>query len=166
VAGGGGALSGLRFGLLSCSSTRGPDQDVAGDALAAGIAAAGGALACRALLPDDAAAIAALLRQWADTAGCEVILTTGGTGLGPSDVTPEATAAAGDRPVPGIAELLRLRGLEQTPYAALGRGIAVLRGRTLIVNLPGSTAGAVSGLQALLPLLAHAAKMAHGGGHG
>jgi len=161
-----GALSGLRLGLLTCSSTRTLADDGSGDALERGIAAAGGAVARRALLPDDRGRIADLLRQWADAGDCDVILTTGGTGLGPYDVTPEATADAAERDVPGLAELLRLRGLEQTPFSALSRGRAALRGHTLICNLPGSPRGAAEGLAVLQPVLGHAVRMARGGGHG
>lgn len=159
------ALRGLRFGVLTCSTTRVPANDTAGDALVAGIVAAGGAVGARALVPDDRAAISACLRGWAAGGACDVILTTGGTGLGPLDVTPEATADVLTRDVPGLAELLRLRGLAETPFAALSRGRAGLCGTVLIVNLPGSVSGARSGLEALLPLLPHAAAVLGGAGH-
>ena len=164
--GDGGALSGLRFGILTCSTSRTPADDGSGDALAEGVQAQGGVVAQRALLPDDREAIAALLRTWADGGRLDVILTTGGTGLGPHDVTPEATAAVAERDVPGLAELLRADGRQATPYAVLSRGRAALRGPTLIVNLPGSPAGARSGLLVLQPILGHAVAIARGGGHG
>lgn len=161
----GGTLKGLRFGVLTCSTTRTPADDASGDALASGIVAAEGAVVRRALTPDDRARIAALLREWADCGDVDVILTTGGTGLGPYDLTPEATRDVGERDVPGLAELLRLRGLERTPAAALSRGVAALRGRTLIVNLPGSPRGARDGLEILQPLLGHAVAVMGGAGH-
>lgn len=165
MAGAGGALTGMRFGVLTCSTTRTLADDGSGDALVRGIAAAGGEVAHRAVAPDDRARIASTLREWADSGTCDVILTTGGTGLGPYDVTPEATRDIAERDVPGLAELLRARGLQATLYAALSRGAAVLRGRTLVVNLPGSPGGAAEGLAVLLPLLGHAVAIARGGGH-
>lgn len=165
MAAGGGPLAGLRFALLTASSSRTPTDDLSGAALEAAVVAAGGEVAARSLLRDERAAIAALLRTWADAGGLDVILTTGGTGLGPLDLTPEASRDVADREVPGIAELLRLRGLERTPFAALSRGVAVTRGSTLIVNLPGSPTGARDGLAALLPILRHALQTMAGSGH-
>lgn len=161
----GDTLKGLRFGVLTCSTTRTPADDASGDALASGIAAAGGTVARRALLADDRGSIGALLKDWADSDAVDVILTTGGTGLGPYDLTPEATRDAGERDVPGLAELLRLRGLERTPMAALSRGVAALRGRVLMINLPGSPRGARDGLEILQPLLGHAVAVMSGAGH-
>ena len=92
----------------------------------------------------------------------ELVLTTGGTGLAERDVTPEATLAVCDRLIPGMAEQIRLKGLDQTPFAALGRGVCGVRGRCLIVNLPGSPAGAESGFRAILPLLSHALELLSG----
>ncbi len=159
------ALTGLRFGVLTCSSTRTPADDLSGDALEAGVRAAAGQVVVRSLVGDDRRRIADLLQSWVASGSVDVILTTGGTGLGPDDVTPEATLDVGERDVPGVAELLRLRGLEKTAFAALSRGRAAIRGTTLIVNLPGSPAGARDGLSALLPVLPHAIAMLCGAGH-
>ncbi len=164
--GGGGSLAGLRFAILTCSTSRSPAEDESGAALAADVQAAGGQVVARALEPDDRVRIARRLRTWADAGDCDVVLTTGGTGLGPLDLTPEATADVATRTVPGLAELIRLRGLQQTPFAALSRGGAAIRGRTLIVNLAGSPRAARHGLESIRPLLAHAVATINGGGHG
>lgn len=98
----------------------------------------------------------------AATAGADLVVTTGGTGLGPRDVTPQATAALVDYEVPGVAELMRRAGVASTPMAALSRGVAGVRGRTLILNVPGSTKGATESLEAVLPVLGHAIELLHG----
>jgi molybdenum cofactor synthesis domain-containing protein len=114
------------------------------------------------LLPDDEDAIAEKLRELSDQ-GAALVLTVGGTGMGPRDRTPEATRRVIDREAPGLAEAMRARGAERNPYAWLSRGVAGLRGRTLIVNLPGSKRGAEESLASIVPLLRHALEVAGGG---
>ena len=116
----------------------------------------------RAVVPDESRQIEAAMTEGLD---CDVILTTGGTGLGPRDITPEVTERFCDRAVPGLAELLRMESLKETPHAALSRGTAGQRGITLVVNLPGSVRGASFGARVLAPILPHAAKMMAGKGH-
>lgn len=165
MAGGPGPLNGIRFGVLTCSATRTVANDAGGDVLVAGITAAGGGVTARQIVPDDRSRIAAVLRGWCERGDCQVVLTTGGTGLGPYDLTPDATLDVAERTIPGIAEWLRLKGLEQTPFAALSRAQAALCRGVLIVNLPGSPRGARAGLDALLPILSHAVAIIGGAGH-
>lgn len=114
------------------------------------------------VVADEASIIAEHLRVWADDGLCDVILTTGGTGLTARDVTPEATLEVAEREVPGIATALVVNGLQFTPYAALTRGVAVTRGTTLIVNLPGSPKAVAQGMDVLLPLFTHVTELLEG----
>jgi molybdopterin adenylyltransferase len=117
------------------------------------------------IVPDDYRAIAKALRDFSDQRGMDVALTTGGTGLGPRDVTPEATAAVCDRMVPGLSEILRSEGFRRTPNAVLSRGVSGMRDRTLIVNLPGSPKAVRECMEIILNVLPHAVDMMRGGGH-
>jgi molybdopterin adenylyltransferase len=114
------------------------------------------------MVPDEHEAIVAQLVEWGDRDRLDLILTTGGTGLTPRDITPEATLAVAERLVPGISEAMRAAGLPQTPHAMLSRGVAVTRGGTLIINLPGSPKGARESLEAVLPALPHALEKLRG----
>ncbi|HJX69770.1 MAG TPA: MogA/MoaB family molybdenum cofactor biosynthesis protein [Dehalococcoidia bacterium] len=115
-----------------------------------------------AIVPDEREAISARLKEWADEAGLDLILTTGGTGLSPRDVTPEATLAIVERMAPGFTEVMRTEGLKKTPFAMLSRAVAGIRGKTLIINLPGSPKAVVESLDAILPALPHAIETLRG----
>jgi molybdopterin adenylyltransferase len=151
----------IRFGLLTLSdrSARGERPDASGPALARLIHAENWSVTKEALLPDDESAIRTLLSEWADSGELDIILTTGGTGFAPRDVTPEATRAVIDREAPGLAEAMRAASMRITPHAMLSRIIAGIRKQTLIVNLPGSPKGAVENLQVILPVLEHAIQL-------
>lgn len=151
----------IRFGILTLSdrSSCGERPDASGPALTHLIEAQGWSVARQSLLPDDEPAIRALLAEWADSGEMDVILTTGGTGFAPRDVTPEATRAVIEREAPGLAEAMRAASLKITPHAMLSRVAAGIRKRTLIINLPGSPKGAVENLQVVLPVLPHAVQL-------
>jgi molybdenum cofactor biosynthesis protein B len=117
------------------------------------------------VVPDDAGAVTAALRAAIDSA-VDLVVTTGGTGLGPRDVTPEATLTVVDRLVPGLAESLRQHHRDEVPTTILSRGVAGVAGRTLIVNLPGSTGGVRDGVEVLSPVIGHAVSQLRGGDHG
>jgi molybdenum cofactor synthesis domain-containing protein len=151
--------------IASDSCARGERVDESGAHIAARLAEAGWEVVEKRVVPDDAALIADALRACADGHAVDLVITTGGTGLSPRDVTPEATAAVIDRRAPGLAEALRAEGARRIPTAWLSRGEAGLRGTTLIVNLPGSARAAREGMDVLLPLLAHAFAMMRGEGH-
>ena len=117
------------------------------------------------IVADSAEEIAGELKRFCDEAGADVVFTTGGTGLGPRDVTPEATASVCERMVPGISEIIRAQGREKTKRAVLSRGIAGIRDKTLVINLPGSPKGVKESLEIILDVLPHAVDMLRGGGH-
>lgn len=151
----------IRFGILTLSdrSARGERADISGPALADLIHAQGWPVIAQRILPDDENSIRAGLIEWADSGDFDVILTTGGTGFALRDVTPEATRTVIQRETLGLAETMRAESLKKTPHAMLSRAIAGIRGRVLIVNLPGSPKGAVENLQTILPVLPHAVQL-------
>lgn len=153
-----------RVAILTASDkgAAGEREDVSGQTIARMLVEAGHEVVRHDIVADDRALIAEHLRVWADAEICDVILTTGGTGLTPRDQTPEATRDIAERDVPGIPIALIENGLRHTPYAALTRGAAVTRGRTLIVNLPGSPKAVAQGMDVLLPLLGHVAELLEG----
>jgi molybdenum cofactor synthesis domain-containing protein len=156
----------VRIGVLTVSDrvSRGEMEDLGGPAITAVFNGPEFDLVHTEIVPDEQDLIAVTLIAWADE-GLDVILTTGGTGLGPRDVTPDATERVADRPVPGIAEALRAQGQQHTAHAMLSRGVAAMRGDTLIINLPGSPSGAREGAEVLRPVLPHAIAILHGGRH-
>ena len=154
----------IRAGILTISdkASRGERVDTSGAAITELLASIDAAVERSEVVPDELDQIAAMLRAWADSDKLDLIVTTGGTGLGPRDVTPEATAEAIERPVPGLGELMRSAGLNHTPMAALSRGVAGVRGRCLILNLPGSEKGARENLGAVIDILPHAVELLRG----
>ena len=146
---------------VSDSAPAGTRPDTSGPALAARVIELGWTVAATGLVPDDTAAIAATLCEWSD-AGLGLLLTTGGTGLSERDVTPEATRLVIEREIPGIAEWIRARGMEQTKMSILSRGLAGQRKRSLIINLPGSPRGALFSLQAIEHLVPHVIDLLQG----
>ena len=149
-------LAGCRASILTISDRchAGTQEDRSGPALRVLLEGTGASIVGMRVLPDEAEQISATLRELAVNAA--LIVTTGGTGLAPRDVTPEATMAACERLVPGLAELIRADGVRHTPFAVLSRGVCGICRGALVINLPGSPAGAESSLRAVLPLLPHA----------
>lgn len=141
---------------ISDSASRGEREDRSGPAVAAEVEKLGGRIAGAEIVSDDSELISAKLREYADRGDVNLILTTGGTGFAPRDNTPEATRAVIEREAPGLAELMRFRSLDETPLAPLSRAVCGIRGRTLIVNLPGSTRGAVQNFTFIRSSLPHA----------
>jgi molybdopterin adenylyltransferase len=151
----------IRFGILTHSdrSSRGERADSSGPALSSLIQAEGWAVVKQSLLPDDETSIRETLSNWADSGEVDVILTTGGTGFSPRDVTPESTRAVIERESPGLAEAMRAASLKITPHAMLSRIVTGIRKKTLIINLPGSPKGAVENLQVIISVLPHAVQL-------
>ena len=151
----------MRFGILTLSdrSSRGERADASGPALMAVIQGEGWSVIKQEVLPDEQTAIREILAAWADSSELDVILTTGGTGFSPRDVTPEATRAVIQREAPGLAEAMRAASLQVTPHAMLSRVVTGIRGKTLIINLPGSPRGAVENFQVIIPVLPHAVQL-------
>ena len=158
----------LRIGVLTSSDTRaaGEAEDTSGKALIGLSEDRGWEVVAYHLVPDDHDRIAAALVQMADDRACDIIFTTGGTGIGPRDVLPETTLAVADREVPGIGEVIRGESLKITSRAMLSRGTAGQRGSTLIINLPGSEKAVRESFGFVADVLEHAVEMMAGGGHG
>jgi len=158
------SLEGIPVAILTLSDTvaRGQGTDTSGEVIASAVAALGALIVRREVLEDDQEAISRTLIRYADEDRVALVLTTGGSGFSPRDVTPEATLAVCDRLAPGLVEAARIRTLDRTPLAMLSRAAAGIRGRTLVVNLPGSPAAVREWLEILLPVLPHAVRMAGG----
>ena len=155
----------LTFGIVTCSDTRDLAEDEAGAALEELIGQAGWTVASHVVVRDDVNEIGDAIVEAADGAGCDVVLTCGGTGLSMRDVTPEATRSVCNRDVPGIAEAIRAYSMTKTRRAMLSRAVCMQRGHTLVINFPGSTKAARESWEAVSDQLEHAAQMTAGGGH-
>ena len=153
----------MRFGIITLSdrSSRGEREDVSGPALASFLQAENCPVSKQLILPDDESALRQTLIDWSDADDLDVILTTGSTGFAPRDIAPEATRSVIQKEAPGLAEVMRAESLKKTKHAMLSRATTGIRGRTLIVNLPGSPKGAVENLQFIFPVLPHAVQLLH-----
>lgn len=158
----------MRVAILTISDSvaRGEREDLSGPALVQRCRQLGWDVTSALRCSDDPGEVRSQLRAVSDSDHVGLLLTTGGTGLGPRDTTPEATIDIADRTIPGIAEEIRRKGIEKTPTAVLSRGVAVIRHKTIIINLPGSPKGAVESLDAIAHLLPHALEVLRGAHHG
>lgn len=147
---------------LSDKGSRGEREDLSGPALAAWLAERGVSTSRTVVIPDDFELIVSTLIEWSDADIADVILTTGGTGVSPRDVTPEATMHIANRLIPGIGELMRQKSLDKTVMASLSRAVGAIRGQTLIINLPGSPKGAIENLEAVWQVIGHAVEKIRG----
>ena len=154
----------LQFGLITVSdrSARGEREDLSGPALFELARKQGWSVVRQSVLPDELSLLRDTLSTWADQGDLDVILTTGGTGFAPRDVTPEATLAVVERLTPGLTEAMRAKSLEKTPHAMLSRGVAGIRSQTVIINLPGSPKAAIENFQVIIPVLQHAIELLKG----
>ncbi len=160
-------MADLRIGIITSSDSchEGTREDTSGKALASLSEARGWVVVDYHVCPDDQESLAVSIVEMADKDRADVVFTTGGTGLGPRDITPEATLAVAERLVPGIAEHIRAESLKVTGRAVLSRGVAALRGSTLIINLPGSEKAVRESFGFIADQLEHAVEMMAGGGH-
>ncbi len=148
----------LRAGLLTVSdrSSKGLREDTAGPAIVKMLTDNGITVELTDVCPDDALEISGILKKWCDENFLDLVVTTGGTGVSPRDVTPDATLAVISRNIPGMSEAMRSAGIKKTPHAMISRAVAGIRGNTLIINLPGSPKGSLESLEAVLPAIPHA----------
>jgi len=154
----------LNFGILTISDKgwRGQRYDASGQTIRDQLSSLDSRVVRYEVVPDEKDVIASKLTEWADEGSIDVILTTGGTGLGPRDVTPEATLAVVDRVVPGLTEAMRAETFSKTPFALLSRAVAGIRGSCLIINLPGSPKAVRECLEVVLPVIPHAVEIIKG----
>jgi molybdopterin adenylyltransferase len=150
---------------VSDSVSQSKRQDQSGPAVGERCVALGWKVMSTHVVSDDSAVIQVRLRDLADSGQVDLVLTTGGTGIGPRDATPEATSGACERLIPGLGEMMRQKCMQAAPRAVLSRGVAGVRGRTLILNLPGSPQGAVESLNAIADLMPHAVEVLGGASH-
>ncbi|AFV11066.1 molybdenum cofactor biosynthesis protein MoaB [Thermacetogenium phaeum DSM 12270] len=156
----------MKVAVLTASDkgARGEREDRSAEVIKEMVSQIGGEVVAYDVVPDEKELLKKKLLEYADARGLDLVLTTGGTGLSPRDVTPEATLEVIERQIPGIPEAMRLKGLDKTPHAMLSRAVAGSRGRTLIVNLPGSPQAVRENLEVVLPAIPHAVEILQGRG--